>query len=188
MSNCTLNWGQIFFINLSWWPTAILVSSWVVARFIWLPMIKKYENVRLPPPPYEDLYPIEEDDKKLVSDKTDRENSFIIEKTPLGNIVMKYSIKNEGFEYWADKVILYKYLETVARKYVKSFHCVNLYINREEMREKRKTQLIKRKKQEEEDKKNKKKEEFVLKKSQKQQPAKQNLDFSTFKRLFSSSS
>ena len=115
MSDCTLNWGQIFFINLSFWPTAIFLSTWTVAYFVWWPMKKRYENMRLPPPPYEDLYMIEEEDKLLLNkniDNEERENNFIIEKTPTGNVIMKYSIKNEGFEYWTDKTISYKHLET----------------------------------------------------------------------------
>ena len=43
---------------------------------------------------------------------------------------MRYHKKDEGFEYWADKDIDYKYLETVARKYVTVFSCRDLYIDR----------------------------------------------------------
>ena len=97
MNNCTLNWGQIFFIQVGWWPTAIFLSTWIVAYFIWEPMKKKYENERLPPPPFEEQYLIEEEDKLLLNeniDKKERENNFIIENTPSGNVIMKYSIKN----------------------------------------------------------------------------------------------
>ena len=159
MTDCTLNWGQIFFINLSFWPTAIFLSTWAVAYFVWCPMKKRYENMRLPPPPYEDLYIIEEEDKLLLNeniDKTERENNFIIEKTPSGNVIMKYSIKYEGFEYWTDQTIPYKHLETVARKYVKTFHCVDLYIDRQEMVRQKKDKLLENKKIEEERKKEKK--------------------------------
>ena len=156
MNNCTLNWGQIFFIQLGWWPTAIFLSTWIVAYFIWEPMKKKYETERLPPPPFEELYLIEDEDKLLLNeniDKKERENNFIIENTPSGNVIMKYSIKNEGFEYWADKTISYKYLETIARKYVKTFHCVGLYIDRQEMINKKKEKLEKKRKEQEEQKK-----------------------------------
>ena len=43
---------------------------------------------------------------------------------------MRYNKEDEGFEYWADKNIDYKYLETVARKYVTVFSCRDLYIDR----------------------------------------------------------
>ena len=43
---------------------------------------------------------------------------------------MRYHKEDEGFEYWADKDIDYKYLETVARKYVTVFSCRDLYIDR----------------------------------------------------------
>ena len=44
---------------------------------------------------------------------------------------MKYSQDNEGFDWWGDnKQTSYKYLETVARKYVRVFRCNWLYIDR----------------------------------------------------------
>ena len=43
---------------------------------------------------------------------------------------MRYHKEDEGFEYWADNAIDYKYLESVARKYVTVFSCRDLYIER----------------------------------------------------------
>lgn len=43
---------------------------------------------------------------------------------------MRYCKEEEGFEYWTDNSIDYKYLETVARKYVTIFSCRNIYIDR----------------------------------------------------------
>ena len=57
-------------------------------------------------------------------------NNYTMETTPDGLVIMRYNKKDEGFEYWADNTIAYKYLETVARKYVTMFHCGELYINR----------------------------------------------------------
>ena len=52
--------------------------------------------------------------------------------TPEGNVILRYNKENEGFEYWSDKKdVAYKYLETVARKYVTVFCCAELYIDRD---------------------------------------------------------
>jgi hypothetical protein len=58
-------------------------------------------------------------------------NSFIIEKTPLGNVLMYYNNSRESFEYYSDNTIPYRYLETVSRKYVKTFNCRYLYVDME---------------------------------------------------------
>ena len=72
--------------------------------------------------------------KKYVIDKIlDRlKNSYIIEKTPLGNVLMFYNNNRETFEYYSDNTIPYRYLETVGRKYVKCFDCRPLYVDMEE--------------------------------------------------------
>jgi hypothetical protein len=57
------------------------------------------------------------------------QNNYVMEKTPLGNIAMCYNNKKGSFEYYSDNAIPYRYLETVARKYVITFHCKNLYID-----------------------------------------------------------
>ena len=63
-------------------------------------------------------------------------NSFIIEKTPLGNVIMYWNNSRESFEYYSDNTIPYRYLETVGRKYVKTFNCRQIYIDMEfELRE-----------------------------------------------------
>ena len=55
-------------------------------------------------------------------------NSYIIENTPIGNVAMSYNNTKETFEYYSDKNIPYRFLETVARKYVTTFYCKPLYI------------------------------------------------------------
>jgi hypothetical protein len=58
-------------------------------------------------------------------------NSFIIEKTPLGNVLMYFNSSRWSFEYYSDNTIPYRYLETVSRKYVKTFNCRYLYVDME---------------------------------------------------------
>lgn len=72
--------------------------------------------------------------KKYIIDKQlDRlNNCYIIEKTPLGNVLMIYNKVKNSFSYYSDNTIPYRYLETVARKYVKTFNCRPIYIDMEE--------------------------------------------------------
>lgn len=56
-------------------------------------------------------------------------NSYVMEHTPLGNVAMCYNHEKETFEYYSDKIIPYRYLEPVARKYVMFFHCKQLYVD-----------------------------------------------------------
>jgi hypothetical protein len=56
-------------------------------------------------------------------------NNFIMEKTPSGNVIMYYNNKRGSFEFYSDNTIPYRYLETVSRKYVKTFNCRYLYVD-----------------------------------------------------------
>ena len=128
----------LFFL-VSFIPFTIIFSSWVVARFIYLPHIKQVKNekdIEWPQDetekiPYEKKYKLENAEKK--NENLDTEKCSVCESTPDGLIFMKYNKKNEGFDWWSDnRQTAYKYLETVARKYVLIFKCSNLYIDREE--------------------------------------------------------
>lgn len=59
-------------------------------------------------------------------------NCFILETTPLGNVLMMYDIERETFKFYSDNTIPYRYLETVGRKYVKQFNCRPIFIDMEE--------------------------------------------------------
>jgi hypothetical protein len=59
-------------------------------------------------------------------------NNYVLEYTPLGNVYMRYSPEKETFEYFSDSTLPYRYLETVARKYVITFFCKPIYIDIEE--------------------------------------------------------
>jgi hypothetical protein len=58
--------------------------------------------------------------------------SFIIENTPLGNVLMFYNHDKLTFDYYSDVTIPYRFLETVARKYVVTHRYRPLYIDMEE--------------------------------------------------------
>jgi len=65
-------------------------------------------------------------------------NNFIIENTPLGNVSMYYNSERECFEYYSDRVIPYRYLETVGKKYVYTFRCKDIFIDMKEELERQK--------------------------------------------------
>ena len=58
--------------------------------------------------------------------------SFVMEHTPLGNVIMYYNNKREIFDYYSDFVIPYRYLDTVCRKYVIMNLCRPLYVDMNE--------------------------------------------------------
>ena len=59
-------------------------------------------------------------------------NCYVIEYTPLGNVLMIYDITRSTFKYFSDNTIPYRYLEPVARKYVKLYNCRPIFVDMEE--------------------------------------------------------
>lgn len=129
----SLNYGQLFFMTIGFLPIMLTLPCWLVARYIFEPMMSDYESrfqelVELLhiPIPYEERYPI----KDASGNSITRTNNIVIDLTPDGNVAMRFNSNTEAFEYWSDKNISYKYLETVSRKYANSFGCGGLYIDR----------------------------------------------------------
>ena len=67
---------------------------------------------------------------KLKIDKL--KNVFIMEHTPVGNVLMNYDAERETFIYYSDNNVPYKYLDAVCRKFVKQFDCRPIYVDMEE--------------------------------------------------------
>jgi hypothetical protein len=65
-------------------------------------------------------------------DLTHLKNNFVMEYTPVGNVLMYYNVVKECFDYYSDSTIPYRYLEVVSRKYVLINDCVSLYFDMEE--------------------------------------------------------
>jgi len=66
----------------------------------------------------------------VIEQKTEKlNNCFVMEYTPLGNVLMTYNSKRTSFSYYSDFTVPYRYLEVVARKFVKTFHCRPLFID-----------------------------------------------------------
>jgi len=125
-----------------------LMGSIVVVNCIYKPWLKKIEDEE-EPEKYEDKYNfIDYIDDENEAENELNDNNIVEDHTPDGNVCMKYSKEEEGFEYWCDdKNIKYDYLDTVARKYCLSFNCCEIYEDRKKNIEEQKA-----KEKEEEDK------------------------------------
>jgi hypothetical protein len=76
----------------------------------------------------------EEQSKQYIIDQRleKLKNCFVMESTPLGNVLMIYNKDRNSFKYYSDNSIPYRYLEVVARKYVKQFSCRPVFVDMEE--------------------------------------------------------
>ena len=119
------------------------MAAWFVATFVWLPMKKQGEKdaqnaekrEQMEEPPYEEFYGVPPTAPDAC--KVTHLYQLVLEETPKGFVIMRYNKEEEGFEYWSDTIIDYKYLDTVARKYVRTWNCFGVYVNRYEMLQKK---------------------------------------------------
>jgi len=75
----------------------------------------------------------EKTNKFMIEQRLERlKNSYVLESTPLGNVLMIYDKDRETFKYYSDNSIPYRYLETVGRKYAKQFGIKQVFIDMEE--------------------------------------------------------
>ena len=92
--------------------------------------------------------------------------SLLLEKTPLGNVLMFYNNDKKSFCYYSDHNIPYYFLETIARKYIIIFDCAILYVCLDEEIQKLKEE---EKKEEEEEKKEEEEKEQEKKEEKKEE-------------------
>lgn len=154
-----------FFVNLFMFVHiaffSVFISSLLVANFVWYPMVKDGEEAALeeeeenkPPPviPYEKRYPLASNNVNraemldasgnFVGDTLEHHkeliNSLILENVPdHGSALFRYNSDKNGFEYWANRHIPHRYLRAIARKYVNTYKCYELYIDEETDEEKK---------------------------------------------------
>lgn len=70
---------------------------------------------------------IEDDELEGLQEKS------LEEETPLGVVKMHYNSKYGGFEWYCDTShVPYRFLETVVRKYIIEYNCLQLYVNLKE--------------------------------------------------------
>ena len=77
---------------------------------------------------YEDKYKKEFEVAETCETTENLKYNILMENTPNGNVLMFYDSTNDSFVYYSDKVIPYRFLDTVGRKYVIHFKCKNVYI------------------------------------------------------------
>ena len=71
--------------------------------------------------------------QKMIDDKLNGfSNNYIIEYTPVGNVIMRYNHVKQSFEYFSNHTVPYRYLETIGRKYVMIYKCKNIFIDLDE--------------------------------------------------------
>jgi hypothetical protein len=75
----------------------------------------------------------EKTNKFMIEQRIERlKNCYVMEYTPLGNVLMMYDKKRESFKFYSDNTIPYRYLEVVGRKYAKQFGVKQIFIDMEE--------------------------------------------------------
>jgi hypothetical protein len=85
-------------------------------------------------------------------------NCIVMEKTPIGNAIMFYNNAKSSFEYYSDSTLPYRYLEVIARKYIITYKCKQIFVDMEQeikeaekkLEEKKKKAEHEKQKQEEE--------------------------------------
>ncbi len=116
-------------------PVSLSVSTWVVAKFIWEPYVKKstaeMEDWLDEQEPAKYGYPIDRAKDTPAEGRKGMPllNCLLTHMTPDGLLYMRYSKDREGLEYWADKSVGYEYLEEAARNYVTQYGCGEMYID-----------------------------------------------------------
>jgi hypothetical protein len=61
--------------------------------------------------------------------ETNWKRRFLIENTPVGNIIMFYNAYKQGFSYYCDDQVPYFILNGVAMKYVLKYYCRDFFID-----------------------------------------------------------
>jgi len=79
-------------------------------------------------------------------------NCIVMEKTPVGNAIMFYNNSKSSFEYYSDSTLPYRYLEVIARKYILTYKCKQIFVDMEEEIKEAEKKLEEKKKKEEEEK------------------------------------
>ncbi len=89
--------------------------QWVVSWMRWTVYMVKKQMGWLPPPGYETFYPLDSTAHETMENEQCKQ---VVERTPAGEVRMKYDDATNTFLYWTDRKIPNYYLDTVARKYV----------------------------------------------------------------------
>lgn len=105
-----------------------------MTSYLYYTKIYSKKEVTVKQEDYEDKYrkEVRNMEKIKLDDETLKNliNNFVLENTPMGLVIMNWNQEKKQFNYYSDrKDVPYKYLDTVARKYVKFFHCKDIYVD-----------------------------------------------------------
>lgn len=68
--------------------------------------------------------------KMMIENKLNKLiNNYVMEYTPLGNVVMRYNNDKKTFEYYSNNTIPYRFLEVIGRKYVIAYNCKYIFVD-----------------------------------------------------------
>lgn len=121
------------------------IGQWIIDNYATIFSSEKEAPIENDPVPilptptieFDNLYKKELADVKIVK-LTDEQlmekvNSFVMEKTPMGFVIMSWCQEHNRFNYYSDrKDVPYRFLDTVARKLAKSFDCKCVYVDIEQ--------------------------------------------------------
>lgn len=82
------------------------------------------------------LYNLEDLNKnnELITDIEEKwKKNIILKMTPVGNVFMYYDIYRLAFAYYSDNYVPVNILNAVAIHYVKTFLCLNFYVNEKDL-------------------------------------------------------
>jgi hypothetical protein len=99
-------------------------------------------------------------------------NCIVMEKTPIGNAIMFYNNSKSSFEYYSDSTLPYRYLEVIARKYVITYKCKQIFVDMEQEIKEAEKKLEEKKKKAEHEKQKQEEEKISGNSSTNEKPAK----------------
>ena len=115
--------------NTTWLGDAATAMATQISTWLLLtdPKVMKSMQKLIVEPEYEDKYTKAFDEymASASASATDRcsvsNNSILLEHTPVGNVIMKYDCSTRQFEYYADRSLTTRQLQSVGRKFVMQF-------------------------------------------------------------------
>jgi hypothetical protein len=110
---------------------------------------------------YKDKYVLLENNELSEQRLEELKYAIVMETTPIGNVILFYDKSRNTFTYYSDNTIPYRFLETVARKYVVIHNCKSIFVDMDEQIKNAQNKLDEKKRKLEEDNERKKQEAIL---------------------------
>lgn len=111
---------------------------------------------------YKDKYALLENNELSQEKLEGLKYAIVMEITPIGNVILFYDKSRDAFTYYSDNTIPYRFLETVARKYVVINNCKSIFVDMDEEIKNAQNKLEEKKKKLEEEEKRKKQQAILF--------------------------